>query len=1528
MTHHAKASSAGSTEGSGSSRGLFRRAFATRGASCEVKGSGARSGRLRATLAVLALVIAAFAVTAAPASAASAKMGTISNVSYTSATVSGKVTGAPACFPFGCFGLSYSFEYSTDQTNWTVGYTESVSKPVAEKIYARKMMVPKGGTKYYVRLKVSTLSEGEAIDPPSPPYPSFTTLAVDPPTIPGAVGTSGVFSHLAKLSGKVKRPSNPDPAFDAACRYEFISDAQFNENLTNIGPEAGFEGAAVASCTPNAVKDPGVETVVGATIGCIAPPYGGGYNRPCLSAATTYHLRLVAENAAPGGPVVKDGGTFTTLPEVTAKPTVLTGPDVTEVSYRSAKVSGEIQRPAGTDPALDTYCFFEIVTDEQFNATGFAEAGRQRCDQTPQGTLEGENSEHPLPLTTTAPTPVTATMSLKSGVTYHLRLGAENSAGLTTRDVGTTFTTTPGGEPSFTFDTNPSASYTTAKVSGTVTHGLGFENERLSAVFEYAEAGTGNFCEGCSGSMLTPSGAGPKTVFYEFTGLNPDTEYEFRMHFESLDRGDSSPFNPEPNPTATTKHLEKPTATIDPVTTFTATTAHFSGTVDPHAPAGPLDGLGKAAYKTDWHFECTPGCPGPGGEPFSGTVEGEEGAQPVSIDTIDLHANTFYEVKLVAHNQFYTVETPIVSFQTPLVLAAVKALEGASDGKGGYVLQGIVNSNNSKLTSCLFEYGTTATYPNTYQAPCLPNPSGPNEVQNVGIDATEGQFKLSFRGQTTGDLPFNATSAEVQIALRALSSIGVTGVNVTGTPGAYVITFVGKLAGANVEPIKTSDGTTPLGGGGGASVSTATEGGIDHPVAIEAHVENLTVGSRYHFRIFATNAAGTASTVDREFVPTLDPPENCPNAQQRKENSSLALPECRAYEQVSAPEKSGIAAKLQLVSAVGDAVRYYSGAGNIAGSGQGGSLAGNIYVSVRSDSGWKTLANLNGPKKSVYAAPDGFLSFIFNAGYSADLRSSLWSGNKNPQFSQYSRQDLYLHNPDGTFTKINKSSPPQQPAGNVAGANVAGASDDLSHVVVNGQAYAGNDWGPGVYEFIGTETELNRIDLDNSGNPVPSCAPLDGTGHALSRVRSVSSDGRVVVFAPIGGCGGANPAKDELWARVGGTTSFDVSASQCNRGDCNAPAAAAYQGAAKDGSRVFFTTTQQLVNGDTDQTNDLYACDIPSGNPAPGAGKANPCSAFRQISIAETGAAEVEKVFTLSEDGSTVLFTAKGVLASNEDALEEQAVPGDQNLYVWRQDSAHPNGQVTFVAGFASDDLVDNYAVGPQSTPDGRYLVITTPSQLLDTDTDNGRDVYRYNTDNATLTRVSIGTSGGSGNADGFDVKLARGALSVSNDGEAIVFTTNEPLSPLDGNGESDVYLWRAGRAFLITTGAVGGGSGVAAISGSGRDVYFNTSAALTPSDLDIVGDVYDARVEGGFKVPEVTPCTGETCQSPATPAPVTQVPNSSQPNAGNPPPPKRCPKGKTLKKGKCVKKPHKKHHKKSQKKNKRPAQVNGGGAK
>ena len=77
-----------------------------------------------------------------------------------------------------------------------------------------------------------------------------------------------------------------------------------------------------------------------------------------------------------------------------------------------------------------------------------------------------------------------------------------------------------------------------------------------------------------------------------------------------------------------------------------------------------------------------------------------------------------------------------------------------------------------------------------------------NEVQELFTDATSGVFTLTMDGQTTPALRYNATAAEVQSALKSLSTIGSGNVTVTGSgveAAPWLMTFVGKLAATDVD---------------------------------------------------------------------------------------------------------------------------------------------------------------------------------------------------------------------------------------------------------------------------------------------------------------------------------------------------------------------------------------------------------------------------------------------------------------------------------------------------------------------------------------------------------------------------------------------------------------------------------------------------------------------------------------------------------------------------------------------------------
>jgi hypothetical protein len=100
-----------------------------------------------------------------------------------------------------------------------------------------------------------------------------------------------------------------------------------------------------------------------------------------------------------------------------------------------------------------------------------------------------------------------------------------------------------------------------------------------------------------------------------------------------------------------------------------------------------------------------------------------------------------------------------------------------------------------------------------------------NEVQTVGLGAaTAGSVTITFDGEVTGAIAFNATAAQVQTAMEGLSNINPGDVAVTGgpLPGGITLTFNGRYAGLDVpQVVVTPTGLT----GGTVTVATATQGG-------------------------------------------------------------------------------------------------------------------------------------------------------------------------------------------------------------------------------------------------------------------------------------------------------------------------------------------------------------------------------------------------------------------------------------------------------------------------------------------------------------------------------------------------------------------------------------------------------------------------------------------------------------------------------------------------------------------------------
>lgn len=103
-----------------------------------------------------------------------------------------------------------------------------------------------------------------------------------------------------------------------------------------------------------------------------------------------------------------------------------------------------------------------------------------------------------------------------------------------------------------------------------------------------------------------------------------------------------------------------------------------------------------------------------------------------------------------------------------------------------------------------------------------------NEVQSVTITGapTGGTFTLTYSGQTTSALAYNAAAATVQTALEALSNLAPADVVVTGAAGGpYTLTFGGTLAAANVAQLTASGASLTGGTLPGVVVDTTLTGG-------------------------------------------------------------------------------------------------------------------------------------------------------------------------------------------------------------------------------------------------------------------------------------------------------------------------------------------------------------------------------------------------------------------------------------------------------------------------------------------------------------------------------------------------------------------------------------------------------------------------------------------------------------------------------------------------------------------------------
>jgi hypothetical protein len=645
----------------------------------------------------------------------------------------------------------------------------------------------------------------------------------------------------------------------------------------------------------------------------------------------------------------------------------------------------------------------------------------------------------------------------------------------------------------------------------------------------------------------------------------------------------------------------------------------------------------------------------------------------------------------------------------------------------------------------------------------------------------------------------------------------------------------------------------------------------------------------------------------------------CPNEALRQELRSGQLPDCRAYEMVSPAFKDGANAVILAVS--GDGAHMIAEAlGAFAGTEgeQYNGLNGPVYEFSRTASGWATTP-LDPPASR-------FPALLFQ-GASRDLTRTLWVLREPSQ--SIGEGDLYVRESDGRFVKVGPlvggtSGPPGGPNFRIAfeGRTYVGASADLSHIVIS--AHEGSE-ELSLYEYAGLGVAgPELVGVNEEGKQISNCGTTLGGALEQEGYNAISSNGERVFFTALSGPLGKRecltPTVNELYARINRSETVDISEPsplQCE--ECQTPATVAlgrapaeFQGASEDGSKVFFTTEQELLKGQT--TKNLYEFDFDRG-------------VGHRIVLASKGfsSPEVQGVARVSQDGSHAYFVAKGVLTTAPNRQGGSPKAGSDNLYLFERDASYPQGRVAFIAPLPEADSSDWQTEDSrpvQATPDGRFLVF-----------DSGSLVFEYDAKEELLVNVSMGHTAtivppGFKELSGARPTEAQSELAVSSDGSYVLFGSGEFGSGLLSEYHS---VGPISNGNMYPLAGRDGRFGIARLDASGGDVFFQSVKSLVAADVNTGEDTYDARVNGGFPEPAgPAGCEGEACQAARSSVPLFGSPGSSSATGGGnltpaveskppakptnttTPKPVKCKKGFVKKKNKCVRKKKTKRAKKA----------------
>jgi hypothetical protein len=1027
------------------------------------------------------------------------------------------------------------------------------------------------------------------------------------------------------------------------------------------------------------------------------------------------------------------------------------------------------------------------------------------------------------------------------------------------------FTTPTPPEVPLTSSPAQAVTATSAKFEGTLNPTAKAPVEGGAYVFLYNVSASS-----CEGGLAAPEPAGPaagspkEAESVAVTGLQPNAKYTFCLQehngagetatgpdvtFETLAAPPVVESESAPTPRSTEVALDAQVNPNNEATTYSfeyATNEALSGATSLHG-AAPLEGFG---------------------------------GQTASVHTgAALNAGTLYFYRVTAENaqskkegkpiqghvEHFTTgppERPQTSAAEPVAptSATLKGIlnpgqpgnpgtyeflyrQSPSECQGeGEEATGAQEANGEKSEAVSAEI--TELLPNTIYSFCLRahNEAGEESQPSTPLTFTTIAVKPVINGESTTNE--TATTAQVNAQI-----------NPEGSETTYRFEYGTSTAYGSTQPIPDAE----IGAGHAA-------------ITVSQQLTGLTANTEYHWRITATSPAGTTTSPDQTF---------------NYETEGEALPDGRAYEMVTPPQKNGALIGEALFHLQPDmseegsrliltSIQCFAGAESCTGD---RTAEGEQFLFSRTASGWETTALA--PPATRFEANTGIK-------LSAETGMELF-GIPTPPMSE---DDLYAREPNGEFRDIGPTNSPAEGAlGDSEGWATNGilATGDFSRVVYQERnAWPELDQGGGVsvYEYLGRGNAAPVLVGVTGGRGstslISGCQTETGNGDNQSNPGVMSTDGEIVYFvasACPSGTGeneGAPVPANEVFARIGADRTAAISEPQalvpeprpeCASAECiknterpPPPAVnpswrtAEFEAASDNGARAFFISGQQLTDGAVqDEGSNLYESECTAGCEGQDERRSLFDASEATAGAKPNGGPRVRSVMAVSSDGSHVYFIAEGVLTATPNARGDTAEEGANNLYVFEHDTGDPHGHLAFIAQLPSADELEFRLQaldesGANVTPDGRYLVFESHANLTSdaSRTDGANQIYRYDAETGELLRISIGQNGfnDNGNAGAGDATIvpagrgwqhagpARADPTMSHDGRYIFFESPIALTPRALN---DVPIGTAGGQPRYAENVYEWHEGRVSLISDGRDVGvgpFGTSAvSLVGSD-------------------------------------------------------------------------------------------------